>query len=414
MKRFSLFLFTLLPFLSYAQSNFKPGYVITNSGDSVRGFINYKEREQNPTSVSFRPTNNGSAHIFSISEAKAYGLDGLEQYERHVVDISSSKDALKDLSVGLDSTSLRDTVFLKVIQAGNKVTLYAYSDHIKLRYYIKEHDSAEPYELVYTSYRVDETGKVEDYNKYIRQLTVLLLANHLYTPGNQAKLQSMTYNKSSILNIVSIINDKKIEKGMNSARFFVGAAFNTSMAGYSGQSAFNVPGFTNKRSYAPMITAGIDLFANPHIGRMIYRAELSFTSAKSDIYAPHTDPTVDYKEHFFDSYSLILTPQAIWNFYNSNPLKVYIGAGVAINYSKYLNNEMQTKLAHTGELRIEKENDFNYTYFAPQLSAGFVVRKRFELFSNYIFGAKTDDFFNYSLSMHRLNLGVKFLFGQSL
>ncbi|MDB5019157.1 MAG: hypothetical protein JWQ28_284 [Pedobacter sp.] len=414
MKRFFICLFILLPFLSNAQSNFKPGYLITNTGDRIPGFINYKERDQNPRSFTFRSTINAPSKVYKISEAKAYGLDGLEQYERYAVDITRSKEALKDLSVGLDSTSIRDTVFLKVLQAGKKLTMYAYSDDIKLRYYIKEQNSSEPYELVYASYKVDETGKVKDYNKYIRQLTVLLIGNNLFTPAIQAKVQSLTYNKMPILDIVSIINDQKIEKGMKSARFFVGAAFNTSMASYMGQSMFNAPGFTNKRSYAPMITAGMDLFANPHIGRVMYRVELSLTSAKSDIYGPHTDPTVDYKEHFFDSYSVIFSPQGIWNFYNTNRNKAFVGVGVAVIYTKYMNNIMHTKLTHTGELRIEEENDFNYTYFAPQLSGGFVVNRRFEVFANYMFNGKTGDFFNYSLSMSRLNAGVKLLFGHML
>jgi hypothetical protein len=412
MKRFFLCLFILLPFLSNAQSNYKAGYVITNSGDSIPGFINYTEREQNPISFTFRRTLDAPSQTYRIADAKRYGLNGLEYYERHTVDISQSKETIKDLSVGLDSSSIRDTVFLKVVQAGKNLLLYSYSDNTKTRYYIKERNASEPYELIYATYRLDETGKVKDYNKYIRQLTVLLLGNNLYTPVNQAKLQSLTYNKAPILGIVSILNDQKAEKGKNSTRLFAGAAFNTSRAGYSGQSPFNVPGFTNNRSYSPMITVGIDLFPNPNIGRVFYRAELSFTSAKSDIYAAHTDPTIDFKEHFYDAYSLIFTPQAIWNIYNASRLKVFIGAGVALNVSKYTNNIMNTKLKSTGELRIEKESDFTYSYFAPQLSGGFLVKRRFELFANYMFDAKTDDYFNYYISMTRLNIGVKYLFGQ--
>jgi hypothetical protein len=149
MRRTFLCLFILMPFLSIAQSNYKSGYRITNNGDSIPGFINYREKEQNPSSFTFKQTVTGPSQIFTISDSKGYGLNGLEKYERYMVDINQSKEALADVSVGLDSSSIRDSVFLKIIQAGKNLTLYAYSDPIKTRFYIKERESSEPYELIY-------------------------------------------------------------------------------------------------------------------------------------------------------------------------------------------------------------------------------------------------------------------------
>lgn len=411
MKRFSLLLFTLLPFLSYAQSNFKPGYVITNSGDSIPGLINYKERELNPTSLSFRSTADGPSKTYEIEDVKAYGLPGYETFERFIVDISQSKEALEDLSIGLDSTSIRDTVFLKLLQAGKNVRLYSYVDDIKTRFYIKEQDKPEPYELIYATYRIDESGKVKDYNKYVRQLASLMLNYQVYTPVNQRKFQDISYSKTSILNIVSLINQQKVERGLKSTRFFAGAGLNTSKASYTGASVFNSPAVTNKRSFAPIITAGIDVFANPQIGRVLYRAELSFTSSKSDIYAPNTDPTIDYKEHTFNSYGLILTPQVIWNVFNTKPFKVFLGAGAALNFSKYSNNVTTIKWRNTDNLLIQKERvELSGIYFAPQASAGLVLNQRIEFFSNYMFKGDMSTYINYGLVMERLNVGIKYLF----
>jgi hypothetical protein len=413
MKRFFLFLLTCLPFLSNAQSNYKPGYLISNTGDSIPGFINYKEREQNPVSFIFRVTADSPSKTYNISDAKGYGVNGIEKYERYLVDISQSKEALADVSVGLDSTTTRNTVFLKVIQTGKKVSMYAYSDPIKTRYYLKEGASSEPYELIYSVYRIDETGQVKDYNKYIRQLTVLLLNNDQLTPEVQSKVQALTYGRGPILKIVSVLNGQKAEKAKKGTRFFLGAAYNSSKASYTGKTVFNGPGVTNKTSYAPMLTAGVDLFANPAIGRVIYRLELSFTSAKSDIYAPNTDPTIDYKEHSFDSYGGMLTPQVIWNVFNTKPVKVFIGAGAALNYSAYQNNVTTTKWKATSELLIQKDRtELNKFYYAPQASAGIVLNSKVELFGNYMFKAMVGNLVNEGLAMERLNLGVKYLFGK--
>lgn len=35
-------LILILPAFSFAQSNYKAGYVVTTKGDTLRGFINYK------------------------------------------------------------------------------------------------------------------------------------------------------------------------------------------------------------------------------------------------------------------------------------------------------------------------------------------------------------------------------------
>jgi hypothetical protein len=412
MKRFLLFAFFLSPLLSLAQTNYKPGYVITNTGDSVPGFINYKERDLNPSSFSFKSAENAAAQTYRIRDCKAYGLISLEKFERHLVDISQSKEELSDLSYGLDTSKVRDSVFLKVIQTGKNLTLYSYTDRIKIRFYVKESAGLEPYELLHATYKLDEAGKIKDYNQYLRQLSVLMMKNNILTPENQSKLYAIGYRKAQIMDIISLINAQEIERGMKSTRFFVGAALNASKASYGGISVFNKPGSEAKTSYSPMLTIGVDLFANPHIGRVIYRAELSFVTAKSDIFAPNTDPTVEYKDHSFDTYGLIFSPQVIWNVYNSNPFKVFIGGGADLNVSETKNNVISTKLRNTAAIRREEDRvDFNKFYVGVQASAGVVIKKKYEVFGSYMFNTPMNQYLNYSVNMQRMNVGVKYLFG---
>lgn len=412
MKRFLLLFSLITPFLASAQSNYRAGYVITNVGDSIPGFINYKEREQNPASVEFRTAANGPSQTYRIVDCKGFGINGIISYERFPVSVSLGKVSISNLSYALDTTSVRDTVLLKVIQKGKNLSLFSYSDPIKTRFYVKEPNSSEPVELIYATYFVTEGGHTVNYDKYVRQLNALMVKNNISTGTNQSKLKSSTYNKAYILGIISQINDQKPQQqGAKSARFFVGAGLNSTKATYSGSSVFNGPGSTAKTSYSPTVSAGVDLFSNPNIGRIIYRAELSITQAKSDIYAPNTDPTIEYKEHSFDSYTLSLTPQLIWNIYNSNPLKAFIGAGAAINVSSYQDNVIVTKSKYTAEPRIEKDKtELNAFYLAPQLSAGIVLRKRIELSGNYQFSSAISDYANFNVCMLRMNFGIKYLF----
>src|SRR4051812_6250005 len=137
MKRFLLYFFLLLPFLSTAQSNYKPGYIFENSGDSIPGLIDYKESDKNPSTIWFKSTVDAPAKVYKVEDCKGYGVNGIERYERFSVKKSLSTEELSKLSVGLDTSWTRVTVLLKVIQAGKKLSLYSYTDNIKTRFYLK-------------------------------------------------------------------------------------------------------------------------------------------------------------------------------------------------------------------------------------------------------------------------------------
>jgi hypothetical protein len=419
MQRSFFLLFLLFPFLSFSQSNYKPGYVVTNAGEKIPGLINYKEKEQNPRSITFKPGERAAAQTYKLADCREYGLNGLETYQRFAVDVSQSKEDLSSLSFGLDTTVIRDTVFLKVVQAGKNVALYSYTDKIKTRYYVKEQNSDQPVELVYAVYYVVENGNIGNtnktgtYNKYVRQLNGLMLKNHVLTAANADKLGRLSYNKGPLLDIVSLINDELAATGKKGTRFFVGAGINSSKANYHGSRVFKQPGLTEKASFAPMVTAGIDLFANPNIGKIIYRAELSFTTSKSEITKLNSDPTIDYKTHSFDSYAVMLTPQVIWNAYNTDPFKVFIGGGLTMNFAGYSNNIVSSKPKSSTVLRIETDKvDLNGFFLAPQANAGVVIKKKVEVFGQYMFKSSLTTYTEYSVQMTRYNIGLKYLFGQ--
>jgi len=55
MKYFYLFAFLISVSLSsLAQSNYKPGYVVDLRNDTLKGFIDYKEWENNPKTFTFK------------------------------------------------------------------------------------------------------------------------------------------------------------------------------------------------------------------------------------------------------------------------------------------------------------------------------------------------------------------------
>lgn len=411
MKRYFLLSMLLTPMLSRAQSNYQKGYVVTNDKDTINGFIDYKENANNPKSVSFKTASKGDAVSYNRQNASAINIAGVESYERFLVNISQSNARIEKLSYGQDTTSIRDSVFLKVIQKGKNVNFYAYTDDNKTRFYLLDKDASEPEELIINTYYLNESGKTRINERYKRQLIAFMLKYNLYQQADSRRIINLRYSKTPLLEEISRINGQELVKEKASFRFFAGAGLSINKLSYAGESQFNRPVTTQKTSYTPMLTAGIDLLANPNIGRMIYRLELSFLMAKGDIKTTAVDRVYAYQQHTFDSYGLTLFPQALYNFYNTPALKVYGGVGLGINLVSYKNNQIATKVIRTDMLRIEEDGvELERLNFAPALNAGIVIKKKVELFGNYHFTSPISNYTIFNACIQRTNIGIKYLF----
>jgi hypothetical protein len=410
MKRFILLLLFLVPALLQAQSNYQKGYVVNNKLDTLYGFINYLEKSNNPSTLQFKGTLDIRAENFDLTSAKAYSITGLESYERFAVSLSQGSDGLSRLSYGPDTTSVRNTVFLKVLQKGKNVSLYSFTDDVKTRFYLSDKDAQEPEELISSIYLINESGKTKVIDRYKRQMVASMMKHRVYSAADERRLGSLVYSSPALLREVSAINGQKTEKGLAHYRFFAGAGLSINRTNYSGDSQFNTPGVTNKTSYTPMITAGIDLLANPNIGKLIYRLEFSFLTVKGDIRTIKVEPIYAYRNHTFDGVSLGLTPQVIYNFYNAPDLKIYAGIGVGLHLSKYNNNQTATKVIATDVLRIEKDRtELESYHIAPAVTAGIVLSKKFEVFGQFYLNSPLTSYTNFAVNLQRTNVGVKYI-----
>ena len=70
-------LLILLPFYALAQSNYKDGYLITQSGDSLAGSIDYKEWYKTPEKIKFRnPQGSGEEREYVASDLQYLSIAG--------------------------------------------------------------------------------------------------------------------------------------------------------------------------------------------------------------------------------------------------------------------------------------------------------------------------------------------------
>jgi hypothetical protein len=404
-------LFTLLwvlPFLSVAQSNFQKGYVVTNSKDTLRGYIDYKESAFNPSSIKFKDNSESKSHTFTVEECAAYAIDSLEKYERYIVSVSTSREELSNLSVGRDSSFRIDTVLLKVLNRGKNIALFSYKDDIKKRFYILDKNEVKPVELVRNFYlKPEQTGNMLTENIYIRQLNSKMRVLNVAEVLDEKSLLRVNYTDEDLLKVVYKINDQQPAKSKFSAsRFFAGTGLNISKASYRGGHSLAESDAKNKTSYMPLITAGMDFFANPSIGKLIYRVELSLLMSKNEV-------SNSTQMHSFDQLSVAATPQVIYNFYNSNRIKVFGGIGFSLNLSSYSNNE--TAVYNPFKMRMDVTKDFvdmqNFN-FSYQGTAGVVLNKKIEISLAYVGPAAITNYAYYSVVIERYKVGVNYLFGK--
>lgn len=202
-KTYSSCLFLLVIFLccntaSYSQENYKPGKILTLSGDTIKGFIDFRNWIQNPKKISFRKTLNDQLITYTPESILSFYV-GDDIYESAIVKLDPNSYNQEDLTYSNTMNLKIDTVFLQTMIKGEK-SLYNHIDNSgKENFFIKE---GKEYELlVYQRYFKDvaDQKKIIENKKYIGQLSIYFQN----CPTALAKLSSTKYEPKSLLNLFS-------------------------------------------------------------------------------------------------------------------------------------------------------------------------------------------------------------------
>lgn len=207
-----LFLIFLLPFFSVAQTNYQPGAVVNLKGDTIHGFINYREWGNNPKSILFKPESGAAPNKFTANDVQSFSVSVgyLAEYESYKGPISMDNVDIDKLMIGRDSSYKLDTVFLKVLQKGKNLTVFSYTDTYKVRYFINCNSSEQLKELVYRIYynSAEENGsnRTSYENAFRSQLSSAAAKAGVLTEDLENDIAKAEYRENDILTIVSKIN----------------------------------------------------------------------------------------------------------------------------------------------------------------------------------------------------------------
>ena len=111
-----------------AQKNFLPATVVTLSGDTLNGQIDYKNWSRNPSSISFKVNDNAEAISYDPSMIRSFMVAN-DIYRSAIVEIDKRYDDLGHMSTDATIVTRTDTVFLNLVVGGSK-PLYQYYDNV--------------------------------------------------------------------------------------------------------------------------------------------------------------------------------------------------------------------------------------------------------------------------------------------
>ncbi|MBL7737187.1 MAG: PorT family protein [Chitinophagaceae bacterium] len=183
----------------YGQKNFAPGYLISLQGDTLNGYINYKDWTAAPKQIVFRESLNGADAVYTALSIRSFWVDG-KFYAGSIVQADRTPTAVSELSYSPEYNFVADTVFLEGLMVGGK-SLFYYRDKDGLdHFYIQKDDGYTL--LLFKKYLRDIPSQninraiVSD-NTYISQLIEYLDG----CPDLQDRIKNTDYGFNSLVDL---------------------------------------------------------------------------------------------------------------------------------------------------------------------------------------------------------------------
>ncbi|MGZ3777566.1 MAG: hypothetical protein ACXVI9_08205, partial [Mucilaginibacter sp.] len=395
-----LFVVVIAPTILFAQSNFKPGCIVGFKGDTTKGFIDYREWSFNPTRINFKQSlDDKQSRQLTANDIIYFELTGFESYRLYTGPITM--DDPNHVNESRDTSTKTGAFFLKILQKGRRVTLYSYTDEVKTRFFIQE-EGRQPGELIYRSYlAADETSPEKrrqvTENIYFRQLSVVADKYHLLDGAMQSEIRHADYYKQNLLKIVSRINnlskseyrEKYNEK--TKINFFVSGALG--MVNIKTYGTYAAAGGKAASSIVPALSFGVNMWADHNTGAIRFILEGTVSGNKyNSIYIYTGSPYVPVRYSYKDTW-VALSPQIVYNYYNTAAFKAFVGIGLAFtihNYTgtydiNYQNTQVtNAPLKSDNFLNNQGGSSFFDTFNIPvAFKAGMCFKEKIEVFARY-------------------------------
>ena len=323
----------------FSQSNFLPAYLIDNKGDTLHGFIDYRNWATNPSRISFREDLNSPVKSLTPLDVKEFGVDN-EIYVGVIVEAEMSSVDLNRVSDNPAFNIVRDTLFLQAIFRGDIGLYYRRNADNIVNLYIKQ--DGEYVLLRYKKYYTyDDRGQMGSVRRllaenkpYIGQLKIALsdCANiHSRIENTGYDLKQMTRLFLYYYDCIDsdIVFEREREKGNFQFGVFLGGS--SSSMNFVGEPMFN---YLTRASFGPSFdfTAGVslNLVFPRRFGRFSVANEIQLTHYRMQgEYTDVRNPEF-YYHHFSElAYSYLKLNNLLRYKLLIQPFETYINAGIS-------------------------------------------------------------------------------------
>lgn len=162
--------FNLVPNTVIAQKNYKPGYVVTHQGDTIKGLIQFLEWDNNPEKINFKPSLSEKETAYDVLLIRSFQVAN-EIYETAIVQKELSPRTIDAITSSPEYILNIDTVFVKLLSGGNKSLYYLKNVNEEANLYIKRNNTIEL--LLYKKYInvINGVTQIAERKDYITQLS---------------------------------------------------------------------------------------------------------------------------------------------------------------------------------------------------------------------------------------------------
>lgn len=381
----------------FSQAYFRPGYVVLNNGDTVKGMIKDMEWSISPGEIEFQTSTESNIQKYTPLEITSFFTSRPAYYESHKILYDADNQITKYLPQSREPGWRDADIFMQVIVKGG-ISLYRFDDANGRIHFFLRNQTEQPVELLNRSYIVNDNSiiLVRTFEGWKQQLLNLSTdCSSLFASINSAK-----YLERLLKKIVENINTCRGENMimLASPQHVKPSQFGVLVQGFFNYSQINYATTTfSAVNFA--LGASYEVFSKNKPERLSYYNELKYKRVAQEGYT-YFDIPVDFS---FQSVRLINALRfsypgkknsSFWNigtnlgYRISNSVKFKTGEPVPGNYNSGFELGLmlgagsiiinQPKIKVSLELRYELEQaPFKKTDFVGSHALGIVTGVKF-------------------------------------
>ncbi len=342
-------LFSIGSTAAYAQTEFRPGYLVKTAGDTVRGEIAYRGIGKSAERCVFRATGEQATTTWLPGQIKGYGLASGEHFTSQLTPMPVPP-APEGSTVPVASVPARQ-LFLEVLTEGPAALLNRRDEDLHDHFYVLKAGAAQPTELVQTRLRIVDNGIIREQIMPVYRGT--LTEQFADCPDMLLSITKTEFKSSSLVAAFNRYNACRQPGWVApSAIKRTEVGIEVLAGGQASSTYYSEPKFevTMPAGLAPEVGMALSLGRRVLRQRLTFRAELHYVrqvaeaSSSQQLYLP--DPS-KYDIRFVTSY--LRVPILVRYSLPGTRVRPFLEAGFSMSYAPKLDPQIR----FTGNIRTE-------------------------------------------------------------